>query len=91
MSGFSHWRLKSEFPAADCRAVSYITTDMSGGGEYPFPKYTWSPAGGWWAKTQNWQRKTGVALVVLAAVAGPIALYSSLNHFKFPAEERRKL
>ncbi|KAG2771011.1 hypothetical protein PC129_g2262 [Phytophthora cactorum] len=64
---------------------------MSGGGEYPYPKYTWSPAGGWWAKTKNWQRKTGVALVALAAVAGPIALFSSSNHIKFPAEERRKL
>ncbi|KAL4173289.1 hypothetical protein KRP22_008442 [Phytophthora ramorum] len=67
------------------------TADMSGGGEYPYPKYTWSPAGGWWAKTKNWQRKTGVALVVLVAAAAPLALYSSLNHVKFPAEERRKL
>ncbi|KAE9236559.1 hypothetical protein PF005_g1007 [Phytophthora fragariae] len=66
-------------------------TDMSGGGEYPYPKYTWSPAGGWWAKTKNWQRKTGVALVVLAAAAAPLALFSSSNHIKFPAEERRKL
>ncbi|KAL7680032.1 hypothetical protein Plhal304r1_c070g0158591 [Plasmopara halstedii] len=64
---------------------------MSGGGEYPYPKYTWSPAGGWWAKTKNWQRKTSVALVAMAAVAGPIALYSNSNHIKFPAEERRKL
>jgi hypothetical protein len=67
------------------------SADMSGGGEYPYPKYTWSPAGGWWAKTKNWQRKTGVALVVMAAVAAPIALFSNVNHVKFPAEERRKL
>ncbi|KAL4146392.1 hypothetical protein PRNP1_012256 [Phytophthora ramorum] len=63
---------------------------MSGGGEYPYPKYTWSPAGGWWAKTKNWQRKTGVALVVLVAAAAPLALYSSLNHVKFPAEEQKQ-
>ncbi|KAL4130538.1 hypothetical protein PRIC2_006534 [Phytophthora ramorum] len=69
----------------------FMKEHMSGGGEYPYPKYTWSPAGGWWAKTKNWQRKTGVALVVLVAAAAPLALYSSLNHVKFPAEERRKL
>uniref|UniRef100_A0AAV1UHU3 Uncharacterized protein n=1 Tax=Peronospora matthiolae TaxID=2874970 RepID=A0AAV1UHU3_9STRA len=61
------------------------------GSEYPYPKYTWSPAGGWWAKTDKWQRKTGLAIVVLAAVAAPLALYSRANHIKFPAEERRKL
>ncbi|KAG6972769.1 hypothetical protein JG688_00003850 [Phytophthora aleatoria] len=90
------WRHRNdetdEFPT-DMKMFGWQSsdTDMSGGGEYPYPKYTWSPAGGWWAKTKNWQRKTGVALVALAAVAGPIALFSSSNHIKFPAEERRKL
>ncbi|KAI9911915.1 hypothetical protein PsorP6_009613 [Peronosclerospora sorghi] len=66
-------------------------TTMSGGSEYPYPKYTWSPAGGWWTKTKNWKRNTGLALVTMTAVSIPLAMYSSSNHIKFPSEERRKL
>ncbi|RLN26020.1 hypothetical protein BBJ28_00002704 [Nothophytophthora sp. Chile5] len=64
---------------------------MSGGGEYPYPKYTWSPAGGWWAKTQNWPRKAGVAVLFMAVAVSPVVLFSTKNHIKFPAEERRRV
>ncbi|KAF4321750.1 hypothetical protein BBO99_00004280 [Phytophthora kernoviae] len=73
------------------KAIDTHIGAMSGGGEYPYPKYTWSPAGGWWSKTKNWQRKTGMTLAVMAVVATPLLFFSSATHVKFPAEERRKL
>lgn len=62
---------------------------MGGSEQYPYPKYTWSPAGGWWLQTKNWQRKTGVALVVMAVAITPLAFFSRQNHIKYPSEERR--
>lgn len=64
---------------------------MSGMEQYPYPKYTWSPAGGWWAKTAHWQRKTGLALAVMGLAITPLALFSRQNHVKYPSEERRGL
>lgn len=64
---------------------------MGGVDKYPYPKATWSPAGGWWQETKNWRGKTGSALVVMTLAILPLALYSRGNHVKFPSEERRKL
>lgn len=64
---------------------------MGGVEKYPYPKYTWSPAGGWWHETKNWRAKTGTALVVMTLAVLPLALYSRKNLVKFPSEERRKL
>lgn len=57
--------------------------------QYPYPKYTWSPAGGWWLETKHWQRKTGVAVAVMGLAILPLALYSRQSYVKFPSEERR--
>ncbi|KAF1328630.1 hypothetical protein FI667_g6660, partial [Globisporangium splendens] len=64
---------------------------MGGVDKFPYPKATWSPAGGWWHETKNWRGKTGTALVVMTLTILPLALYSRGNHVKFPSEERRKL
>ncbi|PAV18230.1 hypothetical protein PNOK_0671600 [Pyrrhoderma noxium] len=34
---------------------------MGGGGQYPYPKEVWSPAGGWWTRPSNWKSNTAVA------------------------------
>lgn len=64
---------------------------MGGVDKYPYPKYTWSPAGGWWHETKNWQRKTGMALAVITLIAIPLTVHSKQTHVKFPSPERRKL
>ena len=43
---------------------------MGGGRHFEYPKWVWSPAGGWWPKPINWQRNTvfyGI-FVVIASV-----------------------
>ncbi|KAI5119994.1 hypothetical protein M0805_004437 [Coniferiporia weirii] len=35
--------------------------DMGGGGQYPYPKEVWSPAGGWWTRPSNWKSNTAIA------------------------------
>ncbi|KAJ0406208.1 hypothetical protein P43SY_000392 [Pythium insidiosum] len=64
---------------------------MGGVDKYPFPKYTWSPAGGWWHETKNWRAKTGIAMGVMAFLMLPIAFHSKQTHIKFPSEERRNI
>lgn len=31
---------------------------MGGGHHFEYPKWVWSPAGGWWPKPQAWRRNT---------------------------------
>ncbi|DBA02075.1 TPA: hypothetical protein N0F65_011142 [Lagenidium giganteum] len=62
---------------------------MGGVDKYPYPKATWSPAGGWWHEVKNWRARTGVAMVVMAVGIVPFVLHSKQNQIKFPSEERR--
>lgn len=42
------------------------------GGYYPFPKYVWSPSGGWWFTPKNYKTNAvilGSALVGSSAIA----------------------
>eukprot|EP01041_Mallomonas_annulata_P011405 gene11405-23858_t len=39
---------------------------MSGGHRFPYPKYVWSPAGGWWASPVNWKRNTLIYIGFMA-------------------------
>ena len=43
---------------------------MGAGPEMPYPKWVWTPAGGWYNRNPNWQRNTAIAggvwLVILA-------------------------
>jgi hypothetical protein len=64
---------------------------MGGVDKYPYPKYTWSPAGGWWLETKQWRQKTGIALGVMALIALPLAMHSKRTAVHYPSEERRKL
>ena len=44
---------------------------QGGGGFFPYPKYEWSPAGGWWGNTKHWKRNStfAVATIGLLSVA----------------------
>ena len=42
-----------------------------GGGFFPYPKWVWTPAGGWYCHPVNWQHNTKILLggwVVLGAL-----------------------
>ncbi|KAG5176408.1 hypothetical protein JKP88DRAFT_322411 [Tribonema minus] len=39
---------------------------MGGGRKFHYPKYVWSPAGGWWNQPTAWQRNTAVAFGAIA-------------------------
>ncbi|KIL66609.1 hypothetical protein M378DRAFT_74917 [Amanita muscaria Koide BX008] len=41
---------------------------QGGGARYPYPKYVWSPAGGWWTRPQNWLSNTAIAFSGILAV-----------------------
>ena len=51
-----------------------------GGGQFPHPKYVWSPAGGWWGNTKDGPRNTVIAAGVIVATSASIwSLGSSLE------------
>ncbi|KAF9476096.1 hypothetical protein BDN70DRAFT_882870 [Pholiota conissans] len=50
---------------------------MGGGGRYPYPKYVWSPAGGWWVRPSNWASNTAVAALGIAIITFGVWTYSA--------------
>ena len=45
---------------------------LGGGGFFPYPKYVWSPSGGWWGNTKYWRRNTGFAVVTIGLISATI-------------------
>ncbi len=44
---------------------------MQGGTKhFEYPKYVWSPAGGWWCNPRHWKRNTAIAFVISGALTG---------------------
>ncbi|KAF9531245.1 hypothetical protein CPB83DRAFT_849631 [Crepidotus variabilis] len=50
---------------------------MGGGARYPYPKYVWSPAGGWWTRPTNWATNTTVAVIGIAALTYGVWQFSA--------------
>ncbi|KAK0235266.1 hypothetical protein EDD85DRAFT_772858 [Armillaria nabsnona] len=48
---------------------TYTDALQGGGGRYPYPKYVWSPAGGWWVQPSNWKANTAVVATGIFAIA----------------------
>lgn len=42
---------------------------MGGGHHFHYPKYVWSPSGGWWPNPAHWKRNTFVAGASIAVLA----------------------
>lgn len=49
--------------------LSLAVIEMGGGHRFHYPKWVWSPAGGWWAAAPNWRRNTAIYFVFMAAVS----------------------
>lgn len=47
---------------------------MGGGRHFEYPKWVWSPAGGWWPKPHHWQRNTVIYAIFVATAS--IGIYS---------------
>ncbi|KAL1670210.1 hypothetical protein GGF50DRAFT_109590 [Schizophyllum commune] len=50
------------------------TEIMGGGGQYPYPKYVWSPTGGWWGRPAAWKANTAVLGVAMLGAAYLVGL-----------------
>jgi hypothetical protein len=55
-----------------------------GAANFPYPKWVWSPAGGWWCNPPNWKRNVAIHLAVWAVGLGITFKWSAEN-------ERRRL
>ncbi len=41
---------------------------MGAGPQMPYPKWVWSPAGGWYCNPANWKRNTAIAMAAYGAI-----------------------
>lgn len=52
---------------------------MGGGRQFEYPKWVWSPSGGWWPKPAAWKRNTALYGLFVVSV-GYVALNYSRNN-----------
>ena len=52
---------------------------MGGGRRFLYPKWVWSPTGGWWPNPPNWKRNTAATSVGLAIIIGILYDWSERN------------
>ncbi|KAJ7282805.1 hypothetical protein C8J57DRAFT_1499771 [Mycena rebaudengoi] len=66
---------------------------QGGGGRYPYPKFVWSPAGGWWSQPANWKMNTFIMSCGIAFVCGGIARAVAHREAELAGEtlDRRRL
>jgi hypothetical protein len=50
---------------------------MGGTKEFAYPKYVWSPAGGWWCNPRYWKRNTAIAFMAIFAISVPVFYISA--------------
>ena len=56
---------------------------MGGGRRYPYPKWVWSPAGGWWPSPTKWKRDSAIFLGVSAVACYLLYNYAEANTVSF--------
>ncbi|KAF7321984.1 PALP domain-containing protein [Mycena kentingensis (nom. inval.)] len=66
---------------------------MGGGSRYPYPKFVWSPAGGWWAQPASWKLNTFIVSCGLAVICGAVIRGVANREAELAGEtlERRRL
>ncbi len=56
---------------------TYTYFFVKGGGKrFDYPKYVWSPSGGWWCEPRNWRRNTAIGFGMMFAACIPICWLS---------------
>ena len=56
---------------------------MGGGKKFPYPKWVWSPAGGWWCQPVNANRNTAIMAGVWAVILGVTFKFSAANERRY--------
>ena len=52
---------------------------MGGGRRFLYPKWVWSPTGGWWPSPVAWKRNTAMVGVVVAIMTSAIYTFSEAH------------
>uniref|UniRef100_A0A7S2HE86 Uncharacterized protein n=1 Tax=Haptolina brevifila TaxID=156173 RepID=A0A7S2HE86_9EUKA len=50
-----------------------------GAANFPYPKWVWSPTGGWWPNPPKWKRNTALVAGAWAVILGITIKWSSAN------------
>ena len=61
---------------------------MGGARRFPYPKWVWSPSGGWWPNPVNWKRNTAIYLgasFLICAAAGNWSNKNTVRHHIMPS------
>ena len=53
------------------------TQQGGGGNRFEYPKYVWSPSGGWWCNPRHWRRNTAYAMIICGMLSGVMFYVSS--------------
>lgn len=54
----------------------FISVLKGGAKRFEYPKYVWSPSGGWWCEPRNWRRNTAIGFGIIFAACIPICWLS---------------
>ena len=52
---------------------------MGGGAPFPYPKWVWTPTGGWYCNPHHWQRNTAVVGLGICAIMAVVSNFSRNN------------
>jgi hypothetical protein len=52
---------------------------MGGGRKFPYPKYVWTPYGGWWPTPKHWQRNTAIVFTITSAMSYLVYQFGEKN------------
>ena len=50
---------------------------------FPYPKWVWSPAGGWWCNPPNWKRNTAICFGIWGGILALAFKWSSENERRY--------
>ena len=57
--------------------IFYMFCLQGGTKTFDYPKYVWSPSGGWWCNPRYWRRNTAVAFFAIFSLSIPVFYISS--------------
>eukprot|EP00042_Codosiga_hollandica_P008408 m.19309 g.19309 ORF g.19309 m.19309 type:complete len:80 (-) comp30886_c0_seq1:96-335(-) len=63
---------------------------MGGVTRFDFPRYVWSPSGGWWNNPRAWRSNTALAFTGALLLAIPVFVYSA-SHERRPIAPTRHI
>ncbi|KCV70812.1 hypothetical protein H696_03163 [Fonticula alba] len=64
---------------------------MGAGSQFPYPKWVWSPSGGWWTHQPHWVRNTAIVYGLAAVfIIYPCYRFSKNNEVRYNQRELPK-